>query len=216
MPYKIMSNFVPDEIDIVEDNNDPLLAQLPEEDFLLFVGDVTYDKGVEVLLQAYAELHTSVPLVLIGRLFQNDLSKELPANVFLMGPWPHQAVMAAWKRCMIGLVPSIVAETFGIVALEAMAMGKPVVAARSGGLIDVVVDGETGLLVPPGNPGALREAIQSLLDNPARRTNMGLLAKQRVARFQAKTVVADFEQVYQNLLDRDASDQHALISIGGR
>lgn len=216
VPYRIMPNFVPDHIDTIENENNSLLTQLPEGDFLLFVGDVARDKGVEVLLQAYVERNIQIPLVLIGRLFLPDLAKQLPSNVFLMGPWPHDAVMAAWRRCTIGLVPSIVAETFGIVALEAMYMGKPVVAARSGGLIDVVVDGETGLLVPPGDSQALGEAIQSLLNDPERREQMGLLAKQRVIQFQAESVISRFEQTYRDLLEADTSGTRVLVNAGGR
>ncbi len=138
---------------------------------------MTLDKGAAVLLKAYAELDTQVPLVFIGRPFLPDLATNLPPRVFLLGKWPHDAVMGAWSRCSIGLVPSIVAETFGIVALEAMYMGKPVIAARSGGLSDVVVDGETGFLVPPGDPHALRNAIQVLLDDPTRRAVYGCYGK---------------------------------------
>ena len=81
-----------------------------------------------------------------------------------------------------------------------MAFGKPVVASRVGGLPDIVSDGETGLLVPPGDVHALREAIQSLLDDPARRERMGAMAKQRAIKFQAREVVPCIEQVYQEVL----------------
>jgi glycosyltransferase involved in cell wall biosynthesis len=216
LPYRVVPNFVPDHIDTIDDEDNPLLSQLPKGDFLLFVGDVSRDKGAEILLQAYVEMNTEVPLVLIGRLFLTELSKQLPPNVFLMGAWPHDAVMTAWKRCAIGLVPSIVAETFGIVALEAMYMGKPVIAARSGGLTDVVVDGETGLLVPPGDSQALRVAIQSLLDDSALRERMGVQAKQRVREFQAKTVISRFEEVYQELLESGSTSTRTLVSTGSR
>lgn len=215
LPYTVMPNFVPDIIDVLE-NDDPLLAQLPEEEFLLFVGDVTHDKGVEALLQAYRGLHTSLPLVLIGRMQMPDLPAQLPQNVSLLGAWPHNAVMAAWQRCAIGLVPSIVAETFGIVALEAMYMGKPVIATRSGGLTDVVVDQETGLLVPPDDPHALQVALQTLLDDPALRQRMGVRAKQRVVQFQATSVVSQFEQVYQDLLGIAPIHERITSSAGSR
>ncbi len=133
-----------------------------------------------------------------------------------MGSWPHEAVMGAWSRCSIGLVPSIVAETFGIVALEAMYNGKPVIATRIGGLTDVVADGETGLLVPPGDPQALRDAIQRLLDDPTTLEYMGQMARQRVVEFQAKAVVPRFEQVYQELLRMKAGDAHSFIQTGSR
>lgn len=215
-PYTIIPNFVPDHIDIREDKTDPLLSSLPEGDFLLFVGDVSHDKGAETLLQAYTAMNSSIPLVLIGRVFLNDLSERLPQNVFLMGPWPHDAVMAAWKRCAVGLVPSIVAETFGIVALEAMSMGKPVIAARSGGLVDVVLDGETGLLVPPDDAQALQEAIQMLLDDPDKRERMGMLAKQRVGEFRATSVISRFERVYRELLAAGLVNTDTLIEAGSK
>lgn len=216
VPYRIIPNFVPDHIEIASDNDNPFLARLPEGDFLLFVGTVIPYKGVEVLLQAYAEMDIQIPLVLIGRLLIPDLANRLPQNVFLMGSWPHDAVMNAWSRCTIGLVPSTCAETFGIVALEAMYMAKPLIAARSGGLIDIVIDGETGLLVTPGNPQALREAIQSLLDDPAKRERMGALAKQRCMEFQAKSVISRFEQIYQELLEVDSTSTHTLVNTGSR
>jgi glycosyltransferase involved in cell wall biosynthesis len=210
LPYRILPNFVPDQMDTRDSDNHSLLSQLPKGDFLLFVGDVTHDKGAEVLLQAYNELNTQIPLVLIGRPLLANLSKRLSTNVLLMGAWPRDAVIGAWKRCTIGLIPSIVAETFGIVALEAMSMGKPVIATRSGGLTDVVVDGKTGLLIAPGDPHALREAMQFLLDDPEQCASMGAQAKQRVVRFQAKTVVSQIEQAYQELLSgRSLKDEYS-------
>jgi glycosyltransferase involved in cell wall biosynthesis len=201
VPYRIVPNFMPEYGETGSESASTLLSQLPQREFLLFVGDVVPDKGAQVLLQAYAELDTQVPLVLIGRPLLAGLAEHLPPNVILLGRWPHDMVMEAWRRCTIGLVPSIVAETFGIVALEAMYMGKPVIAARSGGLTDVVVDGETGFLVPPGDPQALRNAMQFLLDNPLQRARMGALARQRSMAFLAQAVIPRIEQIYQELVE---------------
>lgn len=216
VPYRVIPNFVPDDIGIACDEANPFLAQLPKEDFLLFVGDVTSDKGVEVLLQAYAEIDTQVPLVLIGRPFLPGLAKRLPQNVLLMGGWPHDAVMGALSRCSLALVPSIVADSCPTVALEAMMMGKPVIASSIGGLADIVVDGETGCLVPPGDPHELGKALQSLLGDLVQREHMGKMAKQRVAEFQAKSVVSRIEQVYYEVLEMDSIDVHSLLQIGSR
>lgn len=210
VPYQIVPNFIPDRIEVASDETSPLLAQLPQEPFMLFVGDVTVDKGAEVLLQAYANLETQMPLVLIGRPFLPGLADNPPPNVYVMGTWPHDAVMAAWQRCLFGLVPSLWSEPFGIVALEAMSMSKPLIAARSGGLVDVVVDGETGILVQPGDPHALSQAMQSLLDNPMQRTRMGKLAKQRVITFQSPSVVAHIEHIYRELRTREVNSKHSL------
>ncbi len=199
VPYRVIPNFVPNDVGGSLSDAAPLPAQLPEGNYLLFVGDLTRDKGVEVLLRAYAEMGSQVPLVLIGRpVF--DFSVSFPPNVLVLQNWTHDAVMSAWRRCTIALVPSTCLESFGIVALEAMTMGRPVVASCIGGLSDIVVDDETGFLVPPGDALALRQAIQCLLDDPARRERMGALARQRVAEFQAGTVVSRIEQVYQEVL----------------
>jgi len=215
--YRVIPNFVRENASIACEDANPLLAQLPKEDFLLFVGDVTLDKGGEVLLQAYTEMRCQMPLVLIGRSFLTGLSERLPPNVLLLGSWPHEAVMGAWSRCSIALVPSIVAEAFGIVAIEAMMMGKPVIASRIGGLPDIVVDGETGSLVPPGDPDALRTAIQCLLVDPARRERMGVMAKQRVLQFQAASVVSRIEQVYHEVLaSSESSNTQSVVHAGNR
>ena len=216
VPYKIVPNFIPDDIEALDNDDDPLLSQLPKGEFLLFVGDITHDKGAAVLLQAYAEMKTQVPLVFIGRPLLKELAENLPPNVFLLGKWPHNAVMAAWKRSAIGLVPSIVADVCPTVAMEAMSTGRPVIAARSGGLPDIIIDGESGLLVPSGDPQALRSAIQSLLDNPDLRARMGIQAKQRAAEFQAKSVVSRLEQVYRELLETSSPGERTLISTESR
>jgi glycosyltransferase involved in cell wall biosynthesis len=216
VPYRIIPNFIPVVKETTHDETGPFLAQLPTEGFMLFVGDVTADKGAEVLLEAYTEMDTRVPLVFIGRPFLLCDAEHLPPNVFMLGRWPHDAVMEAWKCCLFGLVPSIVAETFGIVALEAMSMGKPVIAARSGGLPSVVIDGETGMLVPPGNALALRQAMQCLLDDFERRERMGEKAKERAAEFQATTVISRIEEVYQALLGVCPKETGLLAGAGNR
>lgn len=196
--YQIIPNFIPDDISLRTDETSPLLEQLPAGDFLLFVGSVGRDKGVEVLLKAYAALHTSVPLVLIGQK-ETGFDPLIPPNVFLLDRWPHAAVMSAWKRATIALMPSICLEACPTVTMEAMAMGKAVVASRIGGLTDIVVEGETGLLTPVADERALGAAIQRLLDNPIERERMGQQAKQRVQMFQAEAVVPLIEHVYEEL-----------------
>jgi glycosyltransferase involved in cell wall biosynthesis len=199
LPHRVVPNFVPDNVSILPDDTDPLLAQLPEDNYLLFVGDRGREKGVEVLFRAYAEMDSQVPLVLIGRQVAG-FPPRCPRNVLVLPTLPHASVMRAWSRCCIALTPSIWPDPCPTVAMEAMAMGRPVIASRIGGLCDIVVDGETGFLVPPGDPLALQKAMQCLLDDPVRREHMGAMAKQRVVQFQAKTVVPRIEQVYGEVL----------------
>ncbi|MDQ2903850.1 MAG: glycosyltransferase family 4 protein [Chloroflexota bacterium] len=198
LAYRVIPNFVPDTLETEDDATHPLLEQLPQENYLLFVGDIVRDKGVEVLFEAYSEMHNALPLVLIGRPGER-LSIDTPQNTVNLRSWPHEAVMGAWRRCTIGLVPSIWPDPCPTVAMEAMTMGRPVIASRIGGLVDIISDAQTGLLVAPGDPRALRAAIQCLLDDPARREHMGCMAKHRVAEFQARTVVPRIEQVYEEV-----------------
>lgn len=201
LPYRVIPNFVPDNLGELHDNAHPLLAQLPADKYLLFVGDMGRGKGEDVLLRAYAAMQSVVPLVLIGRPTA-AVAKHLPPNVLILQSWPHTAVMSAWSRSAIALTPSNSFDSCPTVTLEAMAMGRPVVASRIGGLPDIVVEGETGFLVTPGDERALQEAIQRLLDNPVLREHMGAMGKQRVVKFQASIVIPGIEQVYQAILQR--------------
>lgn len=197
--YRVVPNFIPDDSHIQFDDTNPLLEQLPTGDFLLFVGNIGRDKGIHVLLQTYAEMHSEVPLVLIGQP-EAGFSATLPPNTLLLQSWPHAAVMSAWRRCSVALMPSICPDACPTVTMEAMAAGRAVVGSRIGGLPDIVAERETGLLVPPGDTQALGEAIQHLLSDAALREHMGNMARQRVAAFQASSVIPRIEQVYQEVL----------------
>ena len=197
--YCVIPNFVPDTLIESCDTTHPLLAQLPQGEFLLFVGDVVPDKGIEILLNAYSQLQDDIPLVLIGRSAKN-LYLPLPPNTYLYESWPHEAVLGAWQRCVLALVPSIWPDPCPTVAIEAMAMGKAIVGSRIGGLIDIVVDNETGLLVTPGDARELKTAIQCLLHDPQRREQMGNRAREHVVIFQAQSVITQIEQVYKEIL----------------
>jgi glycosyltransferase involved in cell wall biosynthesis len=197
--HRVVPNFIPDEAEPPGDDADALLARLPEGDFLLYVGDLMPDKGVDVLLQAHAQLNRRIPLVLIGRPITGYLER-FPPDVLHLGRWPHRAIMQAWRRCTLALIPSICPDACPTVAMEAMAMERPIIASRIGGLTDIIVDGETGLLVPPGDARALSEAIECLLADPGRRLCMQMMAGQHVAAFQAKSVVPRIEQAYREVL----------------
>jgi len=91
-------------------------------------------------------------------------------------------------------------EPFGLVVLEAMATGKPVIATAHGGPLDIIVDGRTGDLVAPGDIDAMAEAILALVDDPARRARVGALARERVmAEYTAAQYVAGVDAVYREL-----------------
>jgi glycosyltransferase involved in cell wall biosynthesis len=204
LPYQVVPNFVPDDLGLQQDGQHPLLEQLPENDYLLFVGDLSAEKGVKVLLQAFAGLKNAPPLVLIGRR-TSDTPEELPPNVLMLGSWPHSAVMQAWKRSSIALVPSVWTEPFGMVVIEAMSAGRPLIASRIGGIPDIVTHGESGLLVNPGDTEGLRQAIELLLTTPEMRLRMGKAAKHRSAEFRASAVIPRIEQIYHSIISQRQS-----------
>ncbi len=197
-PSKVLPNFIGELPAPPADLS--ALDSLPDEPFILYFGDVTEDKGARVLVEAYGQIEGAPPLVLIGRPIV-----ELPPTpgVVLMGRLPHALAIEALRRALFSVVPTILPETFGIVALEAGAAGKPVVASDVGGLPDVVVDGETGYLVPPGDPAPLCAAIERLLADPSLRSRMGEAARERVRQvFSPDAVVPMFEQAYEETIER--------------
>jgi glycosyltransferase involved in cell wall biosynthesis len=206
LPYQVIPNFIPDRSTSPSLGRDDQLAQLPWRPFMLFVGSFNKQKGMDVLLEAYRGMDTPVPLVLIGyELSDFPLSKlDIPANVIILKNLPNHLVMEAWRRSYIGVIPSNWPEPSPTVVMEAMSMGRPVIATRVGGIPDIVLDGETGLLVPPGDPLALRQAMQYLLDHPEVCQQMSLKAIDRVTLFQADNVVSRIEKVYQDLTVKEA------------
>lgn len=192
---RVMPNFI---LDDVAKSSDSALACLPSQEFILQVGDLVPDKGVEVLLKAYSGLDNAPPLVLIGRRLAQSPQK-IPDGVTILESLPHASVMQAWKRSAFGTVPSTCMDASPTVTLEAMATGKPVIGSRIGGITDQIVDGETGFLVPPGDDVALRQAMVRLIADPLLRKQMGEAAKKRVVEFQASSVVSKIEAIYQAL-----------------
>jgi glycosyltransferase involved in cell wall biosynthesis len=94
-------------------------------------------------------------------------------------------------------------EPFGIVPLEAMACGRPVVGSAVGGLLDTIVPGTTGELVPPRDPAALADALHALLEDPDRRRRYGEAGRERaVALYDWSAVVARTEAVYEDAVER--------------
>lgn len=194
IPYDIIPNFVPDDIDTVTGELEPaLFRQLPEQ-FILYVGDLSWQKGIQLLLDAYRQTGTDTPLILIGRRF-GDTPINLPSNVHALGPWPHTAIMHAWSRCLFGVAPSIWHEPCATVVMEAMAQGKPMLVTNMGGMPDMVADGDNGFVVP-ASAAPLAAGMATLLANAALRQRMGADARRRIQWFKASTVTQRIEAVY--------------------
>ena len=191
----VVPNFLPDAVGTTEDDISSFTRLLPEGDFILFVGDLRPMKGLDVLLASYIELSAVMPLVLIGKSWP-DTPQVLPVGVTMHDRWPNPAVIEAFRRCSIAVVPSVWAEPFGIVVIEAMAGKSAVVASDIGGIPEIVRNGVSGLLVPPGDSVALRGALADLIADPARRLAMGDAAHQRSQAFTAAAIVPQLEHEY--------------------
>jgi glycosyltransferase involved in cell wall biosynthesis len=199
-PVEVVPTFIPDNV-LDEANMAGRPAFLPPEDnYLLFVGKESPLKGIDVLLEAYEGLSDLAPLVLMLSDF-GDTSRAFPEGVIVVRNVSHAQVMAGWKHCAIGVIPSVWPEPFGQVIVEAMACGKPVVASAIGGIPDIVLDGESGLLVKPNDASALREALRTLLLDPDRRAQMGKIGQKRAHLFTVGVVADRIEQIYTELLN---------------
>jgi glycosyltransferase involved in cell wall biosynthesis len=196
--FEVIPNFVPNGVANFGDEPDPRLQQLPGDGYILFVGDLMRLKGIDVLLEAYSKLAGAPALVLIGRRC-HDTPTVLPPNVHVLSMWPHGAIMQAWRRCLFAVAPSTGPEACATVVMEAMASGKPVIATDIGGMPDLIDDGLTGALVPPGDAAALASAMRRLLDDRELLVRMGAASLVKAEQLKAGSVVPRIERVYRDV-----------------
>jgi glycosyltransferase involved in cell wall biosynthesis len=147
---------------------------------VLYAGRLSPEKGVEDLVEAAA----GMKLVVAG---DGPLRAGVPAA---LGFVPHDELDRLYARAAVVACPSR-REGFGVACLEAMAHARPVVATGVGGLLDLVVDGETGLVVPPRDPAALRAALERLLADGELRRRLGAAGRERARERFSWDVVTD-------------------------
>ncbi|WP_322795200.1 glycosyltransferase [Tepidiforma sp.] len=173
---------------------------------LLWVGRLEKLKGLEILLDTVAGLERRDALLLIvgGDDRAATLRRELEARaaslgiaerVRFTGAVDHQRLPAFYAAADVCVVPSFY-ESFGLVAVEAMACGTPVVASRVGGLASTVIDGVTGYLIPWRCPEPFAEKLDVLLANPELRANFGRAARAAVERFRWSTIGLRIADLY--------------------
>jgi len=175
---------VPNGVELPEDVGPE--AEPPE---ILFAGRLSREKGILELVEA-ARGHE---LVVAG---DGPLRAQVPQA---RGWLPHEELERLYDRAAVVACPSH-REGFGVVCAEAMAHGRAVVASDVGGLRDLVVDGETGLLVPPGDVPALRSALERLLADPELRRRLGAAGRERAReRFSWDRVTDATLQAYRDV-----------------
>ena len=161
-----------------------------EPPHVLYVGRLSEEKGIEELLEATK----GMPRVIVG---DGPLRERAPDAVGFIAP---DALGPFYERAAVVVCPSR-REGYGVVAREAMAHGRPVVATAVGGLADAVEDGVTGLLVPPRDPVALRAALERLLGDAELRARLGGAARERAReRFAWPAATEETVRAYRDAL----------------
>jgi glycosyltransferase involved in cell wall biosynthesis len=192
------------------------LGLQPEEVAICIVGRLTPWKGHRELLQAFSEVMREVPrakLLVVGEVafWEDSYEAELKALAEGLGvagrvSWLgfRRDVPDILGAADIFALPSV-DEPFGRVVVEAMACEKPVVATRSGGVPEIMNEGETGILVPPGEVQALARALVTLARDADLRARMGQAGRQRaLATFDVNRTAARVQELYEEILESRA------------
>ena len=190
----------------------PSDAQRDGEIEVLFVGRIDGEKGVFDVVKALGALAPRYPtlrcrIVGSGKPVDEKHLREMieasgaPAQFEVVGPVPHDQLPHYYASCDVFAAPAPRDHGVSSVYLEAMSCGKPVIASFSGGAPEAVVDGQTGLLVPPRDPAALVEALDTLLADRHLRDRLGRKARARVLEhFSPERMIARVVEAYAEVL----------------
>jgi phosphatidylinositol alpha-mannosyltransferase len=182
-------------------------APLPEGRRVLFVNRLDRRKGFPIMVRAFAMLsrrHPDALLVVAGDGKERRAVRGLPAGVrdrvLMLGSVPHDLLPPYHAASEVFCAPATGRESFGIVLVEAMAAGLPVVASDIPGYREVVRHEVEGILVPPSDPRRLAAAVSRLLDQPELGRRMGEAGRVRAARYSWDQVAREVEAVYEEAL----------------
>ena len=181
--------------------------------YILGIGRLVTQKGFDVLIEAFAKAKLeSHDLIIAGdgteRANLETLVKKhgLDGRVRFHGRADRATASALFKGCSFFVLPSR-QEPMGIVNLEAMAAGKAVIASRTGGAKEIVVNEETGLLVPPEDASALAGALRRVAGDAKLRTRLGSAGFYRAKNFTWESIAASYRDIYENLLLKKRGDE---------
>jgi len=181
-----------------------------EDNLILYHGRITRRKGLHVLLQALPYLKNSVQLIISGIVSDREYLNEIRGlvskfddshhSVKYLGPVDTVQLISLYQKSSIFVCPSL-REEFGIVNLEAMACKTPVIATNVGNIPDIVDHMKNGILVPPGDPIKLAEAIDYLLENEQERIRFSEEARKKVVKYFSWDVIIDkLYDIYQSIV----------------
>ncbi|MBJ7460611.1 MAG: glycosyltransferase [Ilumatobacteraceae bacterium] len=182
---------------------------------LLFVGRIQPLKGLDVAVQALAQLQAkNAQLIVVGGASGSEGNEEIEKvmqlarslgvhnNIRFVEPQAHHMLSTYYRAADVVVVPSR-SESFGLVALEAAACGIPVVASAVGGLLTIIDDGETGYLVPRRDPALFAGHIDELLAHPTMARAMGAKAAEKARHYTWSFAAARLRRVYTDVSTRD-------------
>lgn len=195
------------------DSEAPVIISRNNNDFLIgSVGQLHPSKGYDTLLKSMPQVikeFPSVKLIIIGDGIQKEYLERLCSDlgisqqVTFLGRKTSAEVSGFLKNIDLFVLASNW-EGFGLALIEAMSAGKPVVAAKVGGIPEIVEDGECGFLVPPGDPQTLAEKVIYLLKNRELSTEMGMEGRKRVETlFSLDNMIIKLERLYRDLLNQE-------------
>jgi glycosyltransferase involved in cell wall biosynthesis len=218
-----VSTWLADEVRGMLPSSAPVVAPMPadttmytpgrrrEEARLLFVGRFTPQKGLDHLLRALSLMKGRAVLDVVGNGGDSEryraLAQELSVSnrVAWHGQLTGQQLAGLYQAATALVVPSI-DEGLGLVAVEALLCETPVVAFRSGGLTDIIQDGNTGVLVSPGDAAALAAALDSVITEPERARALGEAGRLYVlAKFAPESAAARYSDIYDQVVDSHAT-----------
>jgi len=189
--------------------------------YILAIGRLAPQKGFDVLISAFAEVaksNSTHDILLAGDGPDEQLLKDLAVRhgiagrVQFFGAANREQVVKLFAGADLIVTPSR-KEAMGIVNLEAMACGKAVISTKVGGVPEIVRDGQTGLLVPPGDIASLVLAIRELLADPQRREQLAAAGRARAAEFDWARINEQFRGIYAELLDSTSSVAASDVSL---
>jgi len=198
-------NIIPNGVDIDHFSPDvsPIDEFVDDKLNILFVGRLEKRKGVKYLLEAFRQVKQEIPnsrLIIVGpgtRLrhkYEKYVMRSGLKDVVFTGLVPYEELPRYYKTADVFCAPATGRESFGIILLEAMAVGKPIVASNIEGYANVVSHGVDGLLVPPADKGSLAQALISLLTDGSLRQEMGVKGR-------AKALEHSWEQIAKKVLN---------------
>lgn len=188
----------------------PKLEPITNWENLVFIGRLDEVKGVQILLEAFAEVVKKLPNTSLSIVGGGSLEKQLKrrveelnisVSVQFFGHLSSLQVVEQYQKTTLVIVPSLYPDNFPTVCIEAMAVGRPVIASKVGGIPELVLDNNTGILVSPNNPQELAEKIIETFgdqENIKRMSDAGVLRARQ--EFSAEKYITETEKAYLSIL----------------